>query len=245
MLQFTDRGAAADIRKVLASAVANAQHNDEQDAEELFVMACFADEGPTLKRFTPTGPGQRQPHPQAHAATSPSSSPVLDDARLEVVQAREARRTDRRPSPPCRRWRQPAPGPRRAQPPARCRGRCAPAASSRPRSGAPIDDCRGATPHEDGRSEGDDESRATPTDAVPPTGHAVLRPRTPKLGSTSEADASDRHSGGVPTAHNARRAKSDAPRADEPTDDGRARKRRDAEADDADDQRADDEEDQN
>ena len=47
-------------------AVANAQHNDEQDPDELFVKACFADEGPTLKRFTPAGPWPRQPHQQAH-----------------------------------------------------------------------------------------------------------------------------------------------------------------------------------
>ena len=58
VLQFTDREIAITIRKVLASAVANAQHNDEQDPEELFVKACFADEGPTLKRFTPRARGR-------------------------------------------------------------------------------------------------------------------------------------------------------------------------------------------
>ena len=46
------------IRKVLASAVANAQHNDGQDPDELYVAACFADEGPTLKRFRPRARGR-------------------------------------------------------------------------------------------------------------------------------------------------------------------------------------------
>jgi large subunit ribosomal protein L22 len=40
------------------SAVANAVNNDEQDADELFVLACFADEGPTLRRFRPRARGR-------------------------------------------------------------------------------------------------------------------------------------------------------------------------------------------
>ena len=58
ILQFTDKGIAVTIRKVLASAVANAQHNDAQDPEELFVKACFADEGPTLRRFAARARGR-------------------------------------------------------------------------------------------------------------------------------------------------------------------------------------------
>ena len=92
LLQFTDREVSGTIRKVLASAVANAQHNDELDPETLFVKACFADEGPTLKRFTPRARGR------AGAIRKRTSHitivlGVLDDERLEVVQAREARRT--------------------------------------------------------------------------------------------------------------------------------------------------------
>lgn len=90
VLQFTDRDAAVTIRKVLASAVANAIHNDEQDPEELFVLACFADEGPTLKRFTPRARGRagsikkRSSHITIIVAR-------MDDARIEIVQARQAR----------------------------------------------------------------------------------------------------------------------------------------------------------
>lgn len=92
VLQFSDREVSNDIRKVLASAVANAQHNDEQDPEELYVKACFADEGPTLKRFTPRarGRGNRIRKRTCHITIVLAR---LDDARLEIVQAREAKRT--------------------------------------------------------------------------------------------------------------------------------------------------------
>jgi large subunit ribosomal protein L22 len=58
ILEFTDRAVAADVRKVLASAVANAEKNDEIDPNELFVSACYADEGPTLKRWRPRARGR-------------------------------------------------------------------------------------------------------------------------------------------------------------------------------------------
>lgn len=92
VLQFSDREVSNDIRKVLASAVANAQHNDEQDPEELYVKACFADEGPTLKRFTPRarGRGNRLRKRTCHITIVLAR---LDDARLEIVQAREAKRS--------------------------------------------------------------------------------------------------------------------------------------------------------
>jgi len=53
-----DREAAAVVGKVLASAVANAAHNDGQDPEDLFVSACYADEGSTLKRWRPRARGR-------------------------------------------------------------------------------------------------------------------------------------------------------------------------------------------
>lgn len=92
VLQFTDREVAVTVRKVLASAVANAVHNDEQDPDELYVKACFADEGPTLKRFTPRARGRAG---RIKKRTSHITIVVarLDDDRLEVVQAREAKRT--------------------------------------------------------------------------------------------------------------------------------------------------------
>jgi len=58
VLEFTDRAVAAEIRKVLNAAVANAEHNDEIDPNELYVSACYADEGPTLKRWRPRARGR-------------------------------------------------------------------------------------------------------------------------------------------------------------------------------------------
>lgn len=58
ILQFTDRGAADVIAKVLNSAVANATNNEGLDEDELYVAECFADEGPTLKRWRPRARGR-------------------------------------------------------------------------------------------------------------------------------------------------------------------------------------------
>ncbi len=57
-LTLGDRDAAVTVAKVLASAVANAVHNDGMDAEELYVSACYADEGATLKRWRPRARGR-------------------------------------------------------------------------------------------------------------------------------------------------------------------------------------------
>src|ERR1022692_2914877 len=58
ILADTSREAADVIGKVLASAVANAVANDAMNAEELYVSAAFADEGVTMKRFTPRARGR-------------------------------------------------------------------------------------------------------------------------------------------------------------------------------------------
>ena len=58
ILRFCDRDAAALVAKVLDSAVANAEHNEQVVSDELFVSACFADEGPTLKRWRPRARGR-------------------------------------------------------------------------------------------------------------------------------------------------------------------------------------------
>ena len=57
-LMLCERGPAEPIAKLLRSAVANAGHNDGLPPEELFVGACFADEGPTMKRFRPRARGR-------------------------------------------------------------------------------------------------------------------------------------------------------------------------------------------
>ena len=57
-LALSERKASHDIAKALRSAVANANHNEEIPTEELYVSACYADEGPTLKRFRPRARGR-------------------------------------------------------------------------------------------------------------------------------------------------------------------------------------------
>jgi large subunit ribosomal protein L22 len=57
-LRFCDRGAATIISKVLESAVANAENNEHLSADELYVAECWADEGPTLKRWRPRARGR-------------------------------------------------------------------------------------------------------------------------------------------------------------------------------------------
>ena len=58
ILQFAERDAAIVIRKALHSAMANAENNDQIDPTELYVSACYADEGPTLKRWRPRARGR-------------------------------------------------------------------------------------------------------------------------------------------------------------------------------------------
>lgn len=58
VLAFTERGSAPVVRKALKSAVANAENNSGLSADELFISACYADEGPTLKRWRPRARGR-------------------------------------------------------------------------------------------------------------------------------------------------------------------------------------------
>ena len=90
VLQFTDRHVAKDVRKVLASAVANAVNNDLQDPDELFVIACFADEGPTLRRFRPRARGRatRINKRTCHITVIVTR---MSDEQLEILQARQER----------------------------------------------------------------------------------------------------------------------------------------------------------
>ena len=58
ILKFCERGAADVIAKCLLSAAANAEHNEGIDPEEMFVFSCFADEGPTMRRWRPRARGR-------------------------------------------------------------------------------------------------------------------------------------------------------------------------------------------
>jgi large subunit ribosomal protein L22 len=58
VLQFAPQAASEPVAKVLASAVANAEHNQQLDPETLVVSVAYVDEGPTLKRFRPRAQGR-------------------------------------------------------------------------------------------------------------------------------------------------------------------------------------------
>jgi large subunit ribosomal protein L22 len=58
VLQFAPQAASEPVAKVLASAVANAEHNHQLDPATLVVSVAYVDEGPTLKRFRPRAQGR-------------------------------------------------------------------------------------------------------------------------------------------------------------------------------------------
>ena len=58
LLKFSDKKAAFIVRKVLLSAVANAENNSGADIDELSISTIFVDEGPTLKRGMPRAKGR-------------------------------------------------------------------------------------------------------------------------------------------------------------------------------------------
>lgn len=61
ILQFTQRAGSPIVAKVLKSAIANAEHNYDLDAQNLVVSEAYVNEGPTLKRFRPRAKGSASP----------------------------------------------------------------------------------------------------------------------------------------------------------------------------------------
>ena len=58
ILNFSTKSVAHEVKKVLESAIANAEHNDGADIDELKVTAIFVDQGPSLKRMRPRARGR-------------------------------------------------------------------------------------------------------------------------------------------------------------------------------------------
>jgi large subunit ribosomal protein L22 len=61
LLQFSPRGAAQDIGKLIESAASNAENNHDLVADEMRVAEITVDEGPTLRRFRPRALGRATP----------------------------------------------------------------------------------------------------------------------------------------------------------------------------------------
>ena len=58
MLSFSPQKGGRIIKKLINSAVANAQQNSGTDVDKLYIHRIYADEGPTLKRFSPRAQGR-------------------------------------------------------------------------------------------------------------------------------------------------------------------------------------------
>jgi large subunit ribosomal protein L22 len=89
ILEFSERDIARIILKCLESAIANAENNNGIAADELFVSACYADEGPTLKRWRPRARGRatRIRKRTCHITVMVSRIPA---ARLEIIRRNES-----------------------------------------------------------------------------------------------------------------------------------------------------------
>jgi large subunit ribosomal protein L22 len=124
ILAFSTRAAAKDAGKVLASAIANAETNNGYDVEDLVVVAAYADEGPTLKRWRPRArgrvnrirkrtchitiqlavaepgevkrPARRRPAPAPQAQPAPEATPAETGA-AEQAPAEEKPKPKRKP----------------------------------------------------------------------------------------------------------------------------------------------------
>src|SRR5918997_7157567 len=96
ILKFCERDAAIVVGKVLASAVANAEHDHAMVGDELFVSACYADEGPTLKRWRPRARGRatRIRKRTCHVTVIVSR---LSEEQLTVLRGRQLARAAARP----------------------------------------------------------------------------------------------------------------------------------------------------
>ena len=58
LLKFSNKKAAELVRKVLESAIANAEHNDGADIDELKVSTIYVDQGPSMKRMRARAKGR-------------------------------------------------------------------------------------------------------------------------------------------------------------------------------------------
>ena len=101
-LRLSDRAVSHEVGKVLDSAIANAEHNDNIPEDELYVAEAFADEGPTMKRWRPRarGRGTRIRKRTTHLTIVVAR---FDEAQLELRRRSEAGTTTRGGRRPTRR----------------------------------------------------------------------------------------------------------------------------------------------
>jgi ribosomal protein L22 len=78
LLQFSPRGAAQDIQKLIDSAAANAENNHDLIGDEMKVSSITVDEGPTLKRYRPRAQGRATPIHKRTSHIAVALTPVED-----------------------------------------------------------------------------------------------------------------------------------------------------------------------
>lgn len=59
ILRYTPRAASEPLNKLVKSAAANAEHNQEMNRGKLYIAQAYVDEGPTMKRVQPRARGRR------------------------------------------------------------------------------------------------------------------------------------------------------------------------------------------
>jgi len=78
LLQFSPRGAAQDIHKLIDSAAANAENNHDLIGDEMRISSITVDEGPTLRRFRPRAMGRATPINKRTSHIAVALTPVED-----------------------------------------------------------------------------------------------------------------------------------------------------------------------
>ena len=78
LLQFSPRGAAEDIHKLIDSAAANAENNHDLIGDEMRIATITVDEGPTLKRYRPRAQGRATPIHKRTSHIAVALTPVED-----------------------------------------------------------------------------------------------------------------------------------------------------------------------
>jgi ribosomal protein L22 len=79
LLEFSPRGAAQDIQKLINSAAANAENNHDLIGDEMRITSITVDEGPTLRRFRPRALGRATPINKRTSHIAVALTPVEDD----------------------------------------------------------------------------------------------------------------------------------------------------------------------
>ena len=94
VLKFAPQDVSEQLYKVVASAIANAEHNARLDPTNLIISEAFVDEGPTLKRFRPRAQGRayrirkRTSHITVVVEARPEVAPETQSASRGVTRRR-------------------------------------------------------------------------------------------------------------------------------------------------------------